>query len=78
VYWCRKGSFSELLRRRRSPELSELADTGGKAKNTHSAVFAEVKIDQELQIVRVTRVVIAVAGAAPNTIKYLDKAQTQD
>jgi hypothetical protein len=37
-----------------------------------------VKIDQELQIVRVTRVVIAVAGAPPNTFKHLDKAQTHD
>jgi CO/xanthine dehydrogenase Mo-binding subunit len=55
-----------------------LADTVLKAKNTHSAVFVEVKIDQELQIVRVTRVVIAVAGAAPNRIEYLDKAQTHD
>jgi xanthine dehydrogenase YagR molybdenum-binding subunit len=44
------------------PDLSELADTVLKAKNTHSAVFAEVKIDEELPIVRVTRVVIAVAA----------------
>jgi xanthine dehydrogenase YagR molybdenum-binding subunit len=44
------------------PDLSELADTVLKSKNTHSAVFAEVKIDEELPIVRVTRVVIAVAA----------------
>lgn len=44
------------------PSLSELADTVLKAKYTHSAVFAEVKIDEELPIVRVTRVVIAVAA----------------
>jgi xanthine dehydrogenase YagR molybdenum-binding subunit len=44
------------------PDLSELADTVLKAKNTHSVVFAEVKIDEELPIVRVTRVVIAVAA----------------
>lgn len=44
------------------PNLSELADTALKAKYTHSAVFAEVKIDEELPIVRVTRVVIAAAA----------------
>jgi xanthine dehydrogenase YagR molybdenum-binding subunit len=44
------------------PDLSELADTALKAKNTHSAVFAEVKMDDELPIVRVTRIVIAVAA----------------
>jgi xanthine dehydrogenase YagR molybdenum-binding subunit len=44
------------------PGLSELADTVLKAKNTHGAVFAEVKIDEELPILRVTRVLIAVAA----------------
>jgi xanthine dehydrogenase YagR molybdenum-binding subunit len=44
------------------PGLSGMADTVLKSKNTHSAVFAEVKIDEELPIVRVTRVVIAVAA----------------
>jgi xanthine dehydrogenase YagR molybdenum-binding subunit len=33
-----------------------------KSRNTHSAVFAEVKIDEELGVVRVTRVVCAVAA----------------
>lgn len=33
-----------------------------KAKNTHSAVFAEVKVDEELGVVRVTRIVCAVAA----------------
>ncbi len=32
------------------------------AHNTHSAVFAEVKVDEELGVVRVTRVVNAVAA----------------
>jgi xanthine dehydrogenase YagR molybdenum-binding subunit len=32
------------------------------ARNTHSAVFAEVKIDEELGVIRVTRVVSAVAA----------------
>ncbi|MFZ0609082.1 MAG: molybdopterin cofactor-binding domain-containing protein, partial [Xanthobacteraceae bacterium] len=35
----------------------------GYARNTHSAVFAEVKIDEELGVIRVTRVVSAVAAA---------------
>lgn len=33
-----------------------------KSKNTHSAIFAEVKVDEELGVVRVTRVVDAVAA----------------
>jgi xanthine dehydrogenase YagR molybdenum-binding subunit len=32
------------------------------ARNTHSAIFAEVKVDEELGIIRVTRVVNAVAA----------------
>ncbi len=35
---------------------------GGHAHNTHSAVFAEVKIDEELGVIRVTRVISAVAA----------------
>ena len=36
--------------------------------NTHSAVFAEVKVDEELGVIRVTRVVSAVAaGRIVNT-----------
>ena len=33
-----------------------------KSKNTHSAIFAEVRVDEELGVVRVTRVVNAVAA----------------
>jgi xanthine dehydrogenase YagR molybdenum-binding subunit len=33
-----------------------------KSRNTHSAVFAEVKIDEELGVIRVTRIVSAVAA----------------
>lgn len=33
-----------------------------KSRNTHSAIFAEVKIDEELGVIRVTRVVNAVAA----------------
>ncbi|HUB48694.1 MAG TPA: xanthine dehydrogenase family protein molybdopterin-binding subunit [Acetobacteraceae bacterium] len=37
-------------------------DDGTQAHNTHSAVFAEVKVDEQLGVVRVTRVVSAVAA----------------
>lgn len=36
--------------------------TDAKAKNTHAAVFAEVKVDRELGVVRVTRLTLAVAA----------------
>jgi xanthine dehydrogenase YagR molybdenum-binding subunit len=38
------------------------ADGGSHARNTHSAIFAEVKIDEELGVIRITRVVNAVAA----------------
>jgi xanthine dehydrogenase YagR molybdenum-binding subunit len=37
-------------------------DDGKHAKFTHSAIFAEVKVDEELGVIRVTRVVNAVAA----------------
>jgi xanthine dehydrogenase YagR molybdenum-binding subunit len=37
-------------------------DSGSHAHNTHSAIFAEVKVDQQLGVIRVTRVVSAVAA----------------
>jgi xanthine dehydrogenase YagR molybdenum-binding subunit len=37
-------------------------DDGSQAHNTHSAVFAEVKVDEQLGVIRVTRVVSAVAA----------------
>jgi len=37
-------------------------DDGSHAHNTHSAIFAEVKVDQELGVIRVTRVVNAIAA----------------
>jgi len=36
--------------------------TGSHSHNTHSAIFAEVKVDEQLDIIRVTRVVSAIAG----------------
>jgi xanthine dehydrogenase YagR molybdenum-binding subunit len=38
------------------------ADDGAHAHNTHSAVFAEVKIDEQLGVIRVTRIISAVAA----------------
>lgn len=37
-------------------------EKGTHARNTHSAIFAEVKIDEQLNVIRVTRVVNAVAA----------------
>ena len=45
---------------RRNPPTS--ADDGTHAHNTHSAIFAEVKVDEQLGVIRVTRVVSAVAA----------------
>jgi xanthine dehydrogenase YagR molybdenum-binding subunit len=43
-------------------KTTTFADEGLHAHNTHSAVFAEVKVDEELGVIRVTRVVSAVAA----------------
>ncbi len=43
-------------------ESTTFDDGGSHAQNTHSAVFAEVKVDEELGVIRVTRVVSAVAA----------------
>jgi xanthine dehydrogenase YagR molybdenum-binding subunit len=42
-------------------------DDGSQAHNTHSAIFAEVKVDEELGVIRVTRVVSAVAAGVSST-----------
>ena len=43
-------------------KATTFADDGSYAHNTHSAIFAEVKVDEELGVIRVTRVVNAVAA----------------
>jgi xanthine dehydrogenase YagR molybdenum-binding subunit len=43
-------------------QSTNFAEDDRYARNTHSAVFAEVKIDKQLGIIRVTRVVSAVAA----------------
>jgi xanthine dehydrogenase YagR molybdenum-binding subunit len=45
-----------------SQGLSGMISEMRKSRNTHSAIFAEVKVDEELSVVRVTRIVIAVAA----------------
>ena len=41
---------------------AEFKDDDKHARNTHSAIFAEVKVDEQLGVIRVTRVVNAVAA----------------
>ena len=62
----RRASVSEILRRAGAERIEQERLTRfaepGKAHNTHSAVFAEVKVDEQLGVIRVTRVVSAVAA----------------
>jgi xanthine dehydrogenase YagR molybdenum-binding subunit len=43
-------------------EANKVAEDKSHARNVHSAVFAEVKVDEKLGVIRVTRVVDAVAA----------------
>ena len=43
-------------------ETTNPAEDNARAHNAHSAVFAEVKVDEQLGVIRVTRVVSAVAA----------------
>jgi xanthine dehydrogenase YagR molybdenum-binding subunit len=43
-------------------KTNSFPDDNSHARNTHSAVFAEVKVDEQLGIIRVTRVVSAIAA----------------
>ncbi len=43
-------------------ESTAFPNDGSHAHNTHSAIFAEVKVDEQLGVIRVTRVVNAVAA----------------
>ena len=56
----RCGTAPSTGSRRRRPTVSQDGKTH--ARNTHSAVFAEVKVDEQLGVIRVTRVVNAVAA----------------
>jgi len=49
-------------------KITTFEDHGSHAHNTHSAIFAEVKVDEQLGVIRVTRVVsAAAAGRILNT-----------
>jgi xanthine dehydrogenase YagR molybdenum-binding subunit len=50
------------LERIEKQKLNQFAEDKSHARNTHSAVFAEVKVDEQLGVIRVTRVVSAVAA----------------
>ena len=50
---------AERIEREKSAEFKE---DDKHARNTHSAIFAEVKVDEQLGVIRVTRVVNAVAA----------------
>ena len=43
-------------------KTAEFKEGGKHAGNTHSAIFAEVKVDEQLNVIRVTRIVNAVAA----------------
>jgi xanthine dehydrogenase YagR molybdenum-binding subunit len=58
----RWGGVERIEREASNNFKSDLSGDGVHANNTHSAVFAEVKIDEELGVIRVTRVVSAVAA----------------
>ena len=45
-----------------APGVADMISMLQKSRNTHSAVFAEVRVDEDLDVVRVTRVVVAVAA----------------
>jgi xanthine dehydrogenase YagR molybdenum-binding subunit len=62
----RAVSFSDIMRaahkQRLEAEATAKPAESNQARNCHSAVFAEVKVDRELNVVRVTRIVCAVAA----------------
>ena len=54
----RQGSVDRIEREK----TTNPTDDASRAHNTHSAIFAEVKVDEQLGVIRVTRVVSAVAA----------------
>jgi xanthine dehydrogenase YagR molybdenum-binding subunit len=54
----RHGAVDRIVRE----NASDFKDDPSHARNTHSAIFAEVKVDGQLGVIRVTRVVNAVAA----------------
>jgi xanthine dehydrogenase YagR molybdenum-binding subunit len=63
----RAVSIADVMRHARLDRIeresaNSFKEDDSHARNTHSAIFAEVKVDEELGIIRVTRVVSAVAA----------------
>jgi xanthine dehydrogenase YagR molybdenum-binding subunit len=63
----RSASIAEAMRHAGVDRIDEekattFADDGSHAHNAHSAIFAEVKVDEQLGVIRVTRVVSTVAA----------------
>jgi xanthine dehydrogenase YagR molybdenum-binding subunit len=63
----RAVSIADVMRHGRidrieKEKVNQFAEDSSHARNTHSAVFAEVKVDEQLGVIRVTRVVSAVAA----------------
>jgi xanthine dehydrogenase YagR molybdenum-binding subunit len=54
----RHGGVDRITREK----ATTFPNDGAHAQNTHSAIFAEVKVDEQLGVIRVTRVVSAVAA----------------
>ncbi|MHB8267573.1 xanthine dehydrogenase family protein molybdopterin-binding subunit [Bradyrhizobium sp.] len=66
-YASRAVSIADAMRHGKVDRIEQEKSTDFKtlasyARNTHSAIFAEVKIDEQLGVIRVTRVVSAVAA----------------
>jgi xanthine dehydrogenase YagR molybdenum-binding subunit len=63
----RAVSISDVMRHGRLDRIEREStntfdDSDSYARNTHSAIFAEVKVDEEIGVIRVTRVVSAIAA----------------
>src|SRR4029078_10092994 len=63
----REGSLADAMRAGKIDRIEKAASAKPNedskfAHFTHSAIFAEVKVDEQLGVIRVTRVVKAVAG----------------
>jgi xanthine dehydrogenase YagR molybdenum-binding subunit len=69
----RAVSIADVMRHARLDRIeresaNSFKEDDSHARNTHSAIFAEVKVDEELDVIRVTRVVsAAAAGRILNT-----------
>jgi xanthine dehydrogenase YagR molybdenum-binding subunit len=63
----RAVSIADIMRHARLDRIEResthsFKEDNSHARNTHSAIFAEVKVDEELGVIRVTRIVSAVAA----------------